>query len=358
MHGPEGVSDLLTAPSPAEPEPTPARGRRRRGKGFVAMVVVGALVLVGASGAMAFFGYKISLDERIERIEDPFADIDDASRPAPAPVEGTAAPVNILALGSDSRISAGDPSAWEYGAQRTDAILLLHLSGDRKSAAAISIPRDSWVDIPGFGEGKINAAFSYGGPGLLIQTVEELTGVRIDHFAVSDFESFTTLTDTLGGVEINVPDGAGGSVEQEMNGAEALEFTRERYELANGDFDRVQRQQAWMRAIATKATEDKSDLLKMSQFLEAAVKAVAVDPDLTVDKMLELAVSAKDLSTNNITFLTAPYAGTGRSDDGQSIVLLDRKALDPLMAAVARDELPVYLAQDPGGIDMLSDVVE
>ncbi|MFI2362736.1 LCP family protein [Promicromonospora sp. NPDC019610] len=357
MHGPDGVGDLLTAPRPAEPEAAPAR-RRRRGKGFVALVIVGALVLVCASGAMAYYGYKISLDEKIERIEDPFADLDEAARPEPAPVEGPAAPVNILALGSDSRISAGDPSAWELGAQRTDAILLLHLSGDRKSAAVISIPRDSWVDIPGFGEGKINAAFSFGGPGLMVQTVEALTGVRIDHFAVSDFESFTTLTDTLGGVEITVPDGAGGSVEQTMTGKEALEFTRERYALANGDFGRVQRQQAWMRAIASKATENKSDLLKMSTFLEAAVRAVAVDPDLTIDRMLELAVSAKDLSTSDITFLTAPYTGTGRSDDGQSIVLLDRDTLDPLMAAVARDELPVYLAESPDGIDTLPSVVE
>ncbi|WP_036970197.1 LCP family protein [Promicromonospora kroppenstedtii] len=357
MHGPEGVGDLLTAPNPAEPE-SQSTGRRRRSKGFVAAIVIGALVLVGGSGAMAYYGYRIALDEKIERIDDPFADLDDASRPEPAPLEGTTAPVNILALGSDSRISAGNPSDWKVGAQRTDAILLLHLSADRKSAAAISIPRDSWVDIPGVGEGKINAAFSYGGPALMIQTVEQLTGVRIDHFAVSDFESFTTLTDTLGGVEIKVPDGAGGSVEQEMTGKEALEFTRERYALANGDFGRVQRQQAWMRAIATKATQDKSDLLKMSRFLEAAVRAVAVDEDLTIDRMLELAVSAKDLSTGDITFMTAPYAGTGRSADGQSIVLLDREALDPLMQAVAKDDLPDYLAGSPGGIDMLPDVVE
>ena len=110
--------------------------------------------------------------------------------------------------------TAGDPTQWEAGAQRTDAIMLVHLAADRKSAAAISIPRDSWVPIPGYGEAKINAAFSYGGPALMIRTVEDLTGVRIDHFAVTDFESFEALTDSLDGVEITVPDAnaAGGTL--------------------------------------------------------------------------------------------------------------------------------------------------
>ena len=356
MHGSDGVSGLLVAPSPADPEPRPARARR--GKGFVAAVIAGALVLVSVSGAMAYFGFRTSLDENIERIADPFAAIDPLTRPAPAPAQGTTAPMNILMLGSDSRISAGDPTQWEFGAQRTDAIMLVHLSADRQSAAAISIPRDSWVPIPGFGEAKINAAFSYGGPTLMIQTVENLTGVRIDHFAVADFESFTTLTDTLDGVEITVPDGAGGSVEQAMTGEEALDFTRERYALANGDFGRVQRQQAWMRAIAVKVTEDRSDLLKMSRFLGAVTRSVAVDEGLTIGKMQDLLISSRELSTGDITFMTAPYAGTGRSADGQSIVLLDRAGFDPLMQAVAKDEVPAYLAENPAGIDMLPAVVQ
>ena len=307
---------------------------------------------------MAYFGYRTSLDENVERIEDPFAAIDPTTRPAPAPAEGPTAPVNILVLGSDSRISAGDPSAWATGAQRTDAILLLHLSADRQSATAISIPRDSWVPVPGHGEAKINAAFSYGGPPLMIQTVEELTGVRIDHFAVTDFESFTNLTDTLGGVEIPVPDGTGGSVRQTMTGEEALVFTRERYALANGDFGRVQRQQAWMRAIAMKVTEDRGDLLKMSRFVEAVTRSVAVDEGLTMDTMQELVLSARNISTGDITFMTAPYSGTGRSADGQSTVVLDRALFDPLMRAVAQDEVPTFLADHPDSVDLLPAVVQ
>ena len=321
-------------------------------------MIAGALVLISASGAMAYFGYRNSLDENIERIEDPFVEIDPSTRPSVASAAGTAAPVNVLVLGSDSRISAGDPTAWEAGAQRTDAIMLVHLSADRQSAAAISIPRDSWVPIPGYGEAKVNAAFSYGGPPLMIETVEDLTGVRIDHFAVTDFESFTTLTDSLDGVEITVPDGDGGMVRQAMTGEEALTFTRERYALANGDFGRVQRQQAWMRAIATKVRDDRGDLLKMSRFIDAVTSSVAVDESLTMDAMQELLISARQISTDDITFMTAPYAGTGRSADGQSIVLLDRATFDPLMQAVAKDEVSDFLAANPDAMDVLPAVVQ
>jgi LCP family protein required for cell wall assembly len=236
--------------------------------------------------------------------------------------------------------------------------MLVHLSADRESAAAISIPRDSWVPIPGYGEAKINAAFSYGGPALMIQTVEDLTGVRIDHFAVTDFESFTALTDALDGVEITVPDGAGGSVRQAMTGEEALTFARERYALANGDFGRVQRQQAWMRAIVAKVNNNRRDPLKMTRFFEAVTSSVAVDEGLTIDAMEELFDSARDISTNDITFMTVPYSGTGRSADGQSIVVLDRALFDPLMKAVAKDELPKFLAANQDSMDLLPAVVQ
>lgn len=356
MAAPDRMNDLLAVPNPVDGGLRHAR-RRRRSKGFVAGLVIGGLLLVGGGGAAAYFGYRASLDNNMERI-DPFAEIDPSTRPSAEPAEGPTAPVNILVLGSDSRISAGDPNAWEAGAQRTDAIMLVHLAADRQSAAAISIPRDSWVPIPGYGEAKINAAFSYGGPPLMIQTVEDLTGVRIDHFAVTDFESFKALTDSLDGVEITVPDGEGGSMRQAMTGEEALAFTRERYALSNGDFGRVQRQQAWMRAIVAKAKNSMSEPLRMANFLEAITSSVAVDQDLTLDRIQELFAGAGDISTNEITFMTAPYSGTGRSADGQSIVVLDRATFDPLMKAVAKDDVPGFLADNPAAMDVLPAVVQ
>ena len=294
-------------------------GAHARSRGFVAGLVVGALLLVGGGGVAAYYAYRMSLDDNLERI-DPFADVDPSTRPSAPAVEGPTAPVNILVLGSDSRISAGDPTAWEAGAQRTDAIMLVHLAADRKSAAAISIPRDSWVPIPGHGEAKVNAAFSFGGPALMIQTVEDLTGVRIDHFAVTDFESFETLTDSLDGVEITVPDGNGGSVRQAMTGEEALTFARERHALANGDFGRVQRQQAWMRAIVAKAKNSMNEPLKMAQLPRGhhQLGGRRRGPHDGQDPGAAL-MAPGTWATNDITFMTAPYSGTGRSDDGQSI---------------------------------------
>ena len=83
-------------------------------------------------------------------------------------------------------------------------MMLVHIPADRASVQVMSIPRDSWVAVPGHGDAKINAAYSWGGPTLMIQTVEQLTGVRIDHIALTDFNSFVGITDALGGVEITL----------------------------------------------------------------------------------------------------------------------------------------------------------
>ena len=309
-----------------------------------------AVVVAGAVGVLGLIQHRIS--SHLEFIDDPFAGI--ADRPAETePAAGAAAPMNILVLGSDSRISAGDPTDWEYGAQRTDAIMLVHISGDRESVQVMSIPRDSWVSIPGHGEAKINAAYSFGGPSLMIETVENLTGVRIDHFAIADFESFATLTDELGGVELTLPDGMdsrGVTFEpgtHTLTGEQALVYVRERYDLLRGDFDRVQRQQNWMRAIMKAAFADDvlTNPMKLTSFLETSADAVAVDEGFRVSEMMDLALSMRDVRPGDLTFLTVPFSGTGTSEDGQSIVTLDRAALDELMTAAAADTVDDYVAE-------------
>ncbi|AOZ73398.1 hypothetical protein BK816_00510 [Boudabousia tangfeifanii] len=252
--------------------------------------------------------------------------------------------LNFLILGSDSRISAGDPTKWRAGAQRTDAMMILQVNGDRTGINIVSIPRDSWVSIPGYHKAKINAAFSYGGPNLAVKTVQDLTGVRIDHFAIVDFNSFKTLTDELGGVSINTTQG-----QMTMNGEEALKFVRERKHLANGDFDRARRQQAWMRAMAAKTFT--SDVLsspsKVMSLIEVATKNSALDDGLTVPKMVSLAAETRNIRAKNMNFFLAPVAGVGRSADGQSIVNLDYSQFDPLMKAFATDKVSQYLQEHP-----------
>ncbi len=180
----------------------------------------------------------------------------------------------------------------------------------------------------------------------MIQTVEDLTGVHIDHFVVTDFTSFTSMTDALGGVEL-VPGAA------EYTGAQALEYVRERYNLPGGDFDRVQRQQNWMRAILSKVNANRSDVMQMAAFMTIVSKSVAADDGFTIDLMRGLLMSSRDIGPGDVTFLTAPYSGTGRSADGQSIVLLDRGRFDPLMAAVASDTSSDYVAAHEDSLTVL-----
>ena len=358
----------VSAPTPEEPasaasadeedEAPPRRPGRAWRIGLVSVLAV-VLVLVLGVGALGLW-LRHSLGSKIETIDDPFAAI--STRAPQQSVGANQKPAtNILLLGSDSRISAGDPSQWEAGAQRTDAIMIVQVSGDRQEVSVVSIPRDTWVEVPGYGQAKINAAYSYGGPSLTIQTVEQLTGVRIDHFAIADFESFEALTDEIGGVVINLktpqtladtqfPAGA-----QRLNGAQALAYTRERKSLPGGDFDRINRQQAWMRAIVSQVLHGGilTDPTKLYGFLSAVTQTMAVDEGFTIDEMQSLAIDLRGLRSRNINFLTIPTAGTGTSEDGQSIVVRDEAADTPLYTALATDTVQEYLETHPDAVPRL-----
>ncbi|GAA1731315.1 LCP family protein [Isoptericola hypogeus] len=362
------MSRPASEPQPATTSgPSPRRHARDESHGTRrAVAVLGVLVLLLAAGGFgAAWWFQNRLDSNIERLGDPFAGLDNRPDAAPENPDEKHEAVNLLVLGSDSRISAGDPSQWEAGAQRTDAIMLVHLPANRESAQVVSIPRDSWVDIPGYGEAKINAAFSYGGPALMIDTVEQLTGVHVDHFVVTDFESFTSMTDALGGVRIRVPQDIGDGDEvffsagvHMMSGEEALTYARQRHGLNNGDFGRVQRQQNWMRAILAKVNNNRNDVRMMSDFFTTVSESVAADENFTIDRMRNLYMSARGLSTNEVTFMTAPYSGTGRSDDGQSIVVIDRDRFDPLMKAISKDKAASYVNKHAEELEVLPATVQ
>lgn len=348
--------------SRTDSESRPNRSRR------ALVISLAVLVGLGVVGAGGLWGVQQWLSSRVEKIDDPFAAL--PTRPAApepsAPADETA--MNLLVLGSDSRISAGDPNQWAYGAQRTDTIMLVHLPADRESAYVMSIPRDSWVDVPGHGQAKINAAFSWGGPTLMIQTVEQLTDVRIDHFVVADFESFKAITDALGGVRITLDSDlkAGDTVvpagkQQLLNGEQALRWVRERKTLARGDFDRVQRQQAWIRAMVARMRNEGTlaNPATSVPFLRALGDSVATDEGLDRGVMSDLQARTKNLGSTDISFFTVPTSGTGRSPDGaQSIVVLDRPALAELMAAVREDRVSEFLETSPDKVDLLPPVVE
>lgn len=253
-------------------------------------------------------------------------------------------PVNILLLGSDSRQKD------DAGDGRSDTIMLLHLTADRKNAYLISFPRDMWVSIPGHGDSKINAAYAYGGTKLLASTINELTGITIDHAAVIDFSGFDELTSSVGGVTItntyafkshgySYPKGR-----ITLSGQRALWFVRERHSLPDGDFGRAANQRKVVKALAAKLANPRTlaDPAKLSHLVAGLAKYVTVDRGLTDQTILGLARSMKTAASSLVT-LQAPVKGTGMMD-GQSVDIVDTAVMKQLAQALQHDTMGRYVA--------------
>lgn len=329
---------------------TPAPRPRHRARRIVLICAVVLFVLVGG-GVIAGGYYVHSVESHVQRV-DAFAPIPEASRPK-AVVAGAE---NMLLLGSDTR----DPD--NTSGSRSDTMMLVHLPKGKGSAQIISIPRDTWVHIPkspngryGDTNAKINAAFAWGGVPLVVETVEAFTGVRIDHVVMIDFSGFQQIIDALGGVDIYVdqsfmsthsllPDGHRQFNKglQHMDGAMALDYSRERYVFANGDFTRIKHQQQMIKAVLDKAASGGllGDPGRLNDFLNATTKAISVDKSMS---LLSTAMSLRNLRSGNLSFFTNPSKGTGRIGD-QSVVLADPAKDRPLYEAVQRDDVSAILA--------------
>ena len=248
---------------------------------------------------------------------------------------------NILLLGSDSRnTSLRDGS-------RSDVIQLLHISDDRKHVSVVHFPRDLYVDIPGHGKNKINAAYAYGGPKLLVQTLEKLTNTHIDHVAQIGFSGFEKLTDHMGGVDMYVPQavdekGYGTWAEgvNHMNGAQARRYVQERHQLKLGDIDRGKNQQAWILAMFQKAKTRGvlTNPVTITNITKDISNNLAVDKDFTTGYLTSLAYSLRGLKQQNMTFYTAPYTGFGTAK-GQSVDWVDEPAMKKLGEGLRTDDM-------------------
>jgi LCP family protein required for cell wall assembly len=362
-------TDTRTANSAARER----RPRRSNGTRAALIIVVGIVLLLAAGVVGTAMIFQGRINAGIERFEDPFAGL--TNRPAvPEDIAGDGNPVNILFLGSDARIDVGDPDGWADAAGLTDAIMLAQVSGDRQHVNLMSIPRDSWVEVPGHGMHKINSAFALGGPSKTIETVENLTGVRIDHIAVANFESFAAMTDELGGVEVYLPNGmdtllyekdedgqfkeiALPAGEHLLSGDEALAYARQRHGVPGGDFGRVQRQQNWMRQIMQAAYRENllTNPAGLASFLQTVGKTVAVDEGFTIGKMRDLALSMRDIRPPDVVYMTVPHNGTGTSPDGQSIVMLDEAGLGALAQSFVDDNVADYLEANPDAVVKLDE---
>lgn len=274
--------------------------------------------------------------------------------------------VNLLLLGVDDldglrevgpnvydMLESGD---WEPGTARSDTMMVLHLDSGRESAQLVSVPRDSWVEVPGHGRNKINAAFSLGGPSLAVETVEENFGIYIDHVVVVDFDGFKDISEVVGGVNVFVEETVTDSMRDKtwdrgyhhLEGENALEYVRMRYGLARGDYERIERQQNFLRALLDKLT-DRGTLLnpvKVSRLASDLSELVSVDEGLTNDKLRDLALSSRNLRSHAVRFLTVPNTGTGTTSGGASIVELDARAARSMFEAIERDEFEIWFAKN------------
>lgn len=341
-------SDDFFAASDDEQETRSRRDRRpRRGRRALVIALSCLLVLVlGAAGAAWWFVNRVS--SNIERIPDAF-DIPEDDRPA----EVDDGSVTFLLGGLDG---ADKVDVYEPGAARTDTIMLVHVPEGRERAFVVSIPRDTYIDIPGHGQDKINAAYSFGGPSLFVQTLEQLTGIRIDHLALIDWSGFEDLTDALGGVPLHfdeetiLADGtelpAGDHV---LSGAEALQYVRDRKDLPGGDFDRVKRQQNYLRGLMNEmlSSGTLTDLGTVTDLAGAVGEAARVDEELSATGMAQLGFSMRGLRGDNVTFLTVPTDGTGTTDGGASIVVYDKERADQLWKALVDGDIDAFVAANP-----------
>jgi LCP family protein required for cell wall assembly len=324
----------------------------------VLTVLAATLLLTAGTIKVLVDRAQASYAANIQRFGDPFSALPVSARPTVDPAAQGA--LNILLLGSDSRVSAGDPSQWTVGGQRTDAIILVHVQADRQGAYFVSIPRDSWVPIPGHAPGKINAAYSLGGPTLMVRTVEQLTRVKVGHLAIVDFQGFQEITDALGGVTVTIPKGTSDERASfppgtyTMDGATALNYVRQRHNLPGGDFDREKRQQNWLRAAVSKmaAGGTLANPLELNRVLSALTKSLATDDGFTLEQMTTIATSMRDAKPGHVKFFSAPVKSTGLSPDGsrQAVVNLDASGGRHLWEAARVDRVQEYIQRYRPGL--------
>lgn len=331
--------------------PERARPRRRKLRPWlIALIAVVVLALIAAGGvALMAWNLGNSFDTKTHKIAKVFPS--ETARP-PSPTGAAAQAQNILLMGSDTRGSVGG-SISDISGQRSDTIMVMHIPANRQHVYIVSIMRDSWVDIAGHGQAKINAALSYGGVPLAVQTIEGMLGARIDHVALIDFEAFKGLTNALGGVTINNPAAFTSSFTkgetfpagpQHINGSQALDFVRERYAFPDGDFQRVRDQQIFLKAVMESAISVNTlgDPGRVSKMINTVAPYLAVDDGLNAGYIAGLAVEMRNVRSKDISFLSVPTAGTGTSDDGQSIVNVDWDKLAVLKQAFQTDTLDAY----------------
>lgn len=291
-------------------------------------------------------------------------------------------PLNILLIGSDK----GEPqpgqskkttvaqdaqsASWPVGKYRSDTLMVIHVPADRSTVYLVSIPRDSFVPIysadnQSSHSEKINAAFSDHGPLGTMRTVENLTGLTMNHLAIIDWDGFKDLSTAVGGVPVTIPKTfydpkqkvtweAG---DHELQGKEALAYVRTRYGLVGGDFDRIKRQQNFMRSLMGKMlnSDVTSNPMKLNKLVKALTSNLTIDESWSTTSIAKLGLSLKGIDAEDVVFVTAPVAGTETIPIWGSIVRLDELKSAELFSALEAGTMDEYTEKYPD--DLLGDEI-
>jgi LCP family protein required for cell wall assembly len=331
------------ADGPAAEGPAPRRRTGRAATAARAVAGVLSVVLLAGSGWGWYLGQVA--EATVNRTDAIPTDGNDGTGNAPEAV-------NLLLVGNDSRANLSDEQLASLNAGtdsgiNTDTMILVHIPADGSRASFVSFPRDSYVEIPGYGMDKLNAAYAYGyaetsetasaevrqagGAQLLVQTISGLTGLQIDHYAEVDLLGFFNHSSVVGGVQVNLCEAVddsewSGAVfdagVQTISGADALKFVRQRHGLPRGDFDRIVRQQVFIAGVLRKMLSDEVmlNLGKQRELVEAASQSLTVDQGLD---LFQLAEQMQSVTAGSIEFQTIPYVGTDRDEQDRSIIRLE-----------------------------------
>jgi LCP family protein required for cell wall assembly len=321
------------------------RARQRRTL-LIATGALSALVMLVSGSAWALTSY---VNDHLGRVN--------------AGVSGTpsSGPLNILVAGLDeragltplqqARLHVG-PNTGELD---TDTLMVVHVPADHRYVRVVSLPRDSWVSIPGHGMNKINSALSLGGPQLMVQTVEQATGLTINDYVEVNFLGFVKVIDALGGVNICLPyavddpdsglDMSAG--EHHVDGITALEFARDRHSFPTSDLARIQDQQQLISSAFTEAISSGvlANPVRLEDFLSATSAAIRVDEGFNV---VSLADELRGLSPSDVTFTTVPLSNTSyQTPTGEEAVLWNSSAAAALFNELKTDQPPPTAAGSP-----------
>lgn len=362
------VTDSEGAPSGRPEGPVPGAsptgdGAVRRRRRWLRYTATGVAVVVLGAVAVGWAAYE-KLNGNITADNDAAAELARYEKERPTALVRDAQ--NILLIGSDSRSGAGNKKyGRDSGTERSDTTILLHLSANRHSATAVSLPRDLMVDVPGCRRpdgtrtepmfAMFNYAFQVGGSACTIRTVEKLTNIRVDHHMVVDFHGFKDMVDAVDGVEVclkkPINDKAAklklpaGKVV--LNGEQALGYVRARKSIGNGsDTERMDRQQKFLGALVTKVRSD--DVLlnpaKLYPVLDAATSSLTTDPGLaSLRGLYDLVRGMRDIPTDSMKFLTVPRTSYVLNANRDQLVEPDAARLFALLRA----DRPVTVSKEP-----------